>query len=195
MVAGGRVLGAEVVEQERRRRALALRQAQQLDVASGLLAPVAHDPEVAVVLDANVCRLDPLGQIPGQAVRDLLVQTSLEAILRAVAQHAQRVVRDGRASVEVARVVGLGQIERLAPRAPGQRAQLCNVLLLEHLVGVQIDQPVAARGVERHVACLGERPGPLALDDRGAEGPGDLDRRVGRARVDEHDLIDRPSDG
>ncbi len=119
----GGILGAEVVVQERRRRAFGLLQAQQLDVAARLLAAVAHSAEIAVVLDAHAACLDALGQVAGQAVGDLLVQAPLEAVLGPVAKYAQRVVRDGGAVLEIAGVVGLREVERLAPGAPGERAQ------------------------------------------------------------------------
>ena len=53
-----------------------------------------------------VC-LDALRQVARQALADLLVQAPLEAVLGPVAEHAQRVVRHGRAVFLVARVVGL----------------------------------------------------------------------------------------
>ncbi len=55
------VLGAEVVVQEGCGRAFGLLQAQQLDVATRLLATVAHSPEIPVVLDAHAACLDALG--------------------------------------------------------------------------------------------------------------------------------------
>ena len=146
------------------------------------------------MLDAHVGRLQALGQVAGQRLGDLLVQASLEAILLAVAEHPQRVVRDRGTVLQLAGVVGLGEVERLTPGAPGQRAQQLGVLAHEHLVGVEVDQPVAGRGLEGDVARVGERARPLAFDHLRAERAGDLDRRVGRAGVDDHDLIDGVGD-
>ncbi len=193
-ITGGGVLAAEVEVQERRRVAFGLLQTQQLDVASCLAATVAHGAQVAVVLDAHARHLDALRQIPGQPVGDLLVQASLEAVLGPVAEDAQRFVGDRGAVLQIARVVGLRHVERLAPGVPGHGAQQRRVLAYEHLVGVQVHEPVPVRRVEGHVARLGEGPRPLALDDARAEGARDLDRRVGRARVHDHDLVDRPGD-
>ncbi len=149
-------------------------------------------PEVAVVLDAHARRLDALGQVAGQAVGDLLVQAPLEAVLGAVAEHAQRVVGDRRAVLQVARVVGLRQVERLAPGAPGQRAQQLGVL------GARAPRrrrgtSASRRRRHRRTRCAPPRTTPstrCSMHAR-AEGPRDLDRGVGRARVDDHDLIDR----
>ena len=117
--------------------AFVLLQAQQIDVAAGLLSTVAHGAQIAVVLDPHAGRLDALGQEGGQAVGDLLVQAALVAILGAVSEEAQGVVGHGGAFVEVAGVVGLRQVEGLAPGASGERAQQSHVLRQEHLVGVE----------------------------------------------------------
>jgi len=129
-----------------------------------------------------------------KAVGDLLVQASLEAVLGPVAEHAQRVVHHRGPVLRVTGVVGLRQVERLTPGAPRQRAQQLCVLAHEHLVGVEVQQPVSARCIERHVARLRERACPRVLDNARSDRPRQLDRRIGRARVDDHDLIDRAGD-
>ena len=126
---------------------------------------------------------------------DLLVDAALEAVLGAVAEDAQGVVGDGGAVAELAGVVRLDQVEGLAPDPAGQLAQQRRVGRVEHLVGVEEEQPVAARGVEADVAGVGEGAGPLALDHLGAEGAGDLDGAVARAGVDDDDLVDRVAGG
>ncbi len=62
----------------------------------------------------------------------------------------------------------------------------------QDLIGVQVHQPIAAGGIEGHVARVSERPRPLPLDDVRSKGPRDLDRRVGGTRVHDHDLVDHP---
>ena len=122
------------------------------------------------MLDADRGRLEALGQVGRQVVGDLLVEAALEAVLGAVAEEAQRVVGDRGAVLELAGVVGLDQVEGLAPGAAGQRAQALASLGDEHLVGVEVHEPVAGGRLERDVAGVGEGAGPLALDHRRAEG-------------------------
>ena len=197
VLAQGRVLGAEVEVQEAESSldALVALALEQLDVAARLVLGVADDAEVAVVLDADVGDLDALGLAAREVVGDLLVDAALEAVLGAVAEHAHRVVRDGRAVAELAGEVRLDEVEGLAPRAAEDLAQALGVVGDEDLVGVEEHDPVAGRGVEGGVAGVGERAGPLALDDLRAERPRDLDRAVGRAGVDDDDLVDGVADG
>ena len=194
-LAQGAVLGPEVEVQERRLAVLLELALEQLEVAPALVLLLAHDPEVAEVLHADVGGLDALGQVARQAVGDLLVDAALEAVLGPVAEDAQGVVVDGRAVLEVAGVVGLDEEERLAPDAAGELAQARGLPLAHDLVGVEVDDPVARRGLEGDVARRGEIAGPLGLHDRGAERPGDLDRAVGRAGVDDDDLVEVAGDG
>src|ERR1700683_2154499 len=56
------------------------------------------------------------------------------------------------------------------------------------LVGVDLEHPVPGRMIDCDVALSGEAQ-PGLFDDACARGPRDLDRRVGRARVHEHDLV------
>src|SRR6185312_4722877 len=93
------------------------------------------------------------------------------------------------AVVEVAREVDLGEEERLTPHVARQLAQAAGVVGHEHLVGVQVDEPVAGGGLERDVARLGEVAGPLVVEHRGAEGLRDLHRGVGRAGVHDDHLV------
>ena len=147
------------------------------------------------MLDADVRRVDPLGQVRRQRLGDLLVQAAAEAILRARAEDAQGGVRGGGAVAHLAGVADLRQVEGLAPGLAAQRAQSLDVLLDEHLVGVEEHQPVAGGGVEGGVARLREGARPLALDHARAERARDLDRAVARAGVDDHDLVDRRGGG
>src|SRR5439155_12886845 len=128
-LAQGAVLGPEVEVQERRLAVLLELALEQLEVAPALVLLLAHDPEVAEVLHADVGGLDALGQVARQAVGDLLVDAALEAVLGPVAEDAQGVVVDGRAVLEVAGVVGLDEEERLAPDAAGELAQACGLPL------------------------------------------------------------------
>src|SRR5205823_7096018 len=131
-VAGGGVLGAEVEGQEGRRPGALLELAlEQLDVAARLLLRAADGAEVAVVLDAYARVLEALRVVGRQLVRDLLVDASLEAVLRPVAEDAERAVGRGRAVAGVAREVGLDDEEGLAPDAAGHRRQALDVLLHE----------------------------------------------------------------
>ena len=126
---------------------------------------------------------------------DLLVDAALEAVLGAIAEDAHRVVRDRGAVLDVAGVVGLGQEEGLAPGAAGERAQALGVLGHEHLVGVEVHDPVAGGGVEGCVAGRGEVAVPRVVQDARAVALGDLDGAVGRAGVDDDDLVDRVARG
>jgi hypothetical protein len=168
---------------------------EQLEVAVRLVLGVADGAEVAEVLDAHRGALLALGQVGGQALGDLLVDAALEAVLGAVAEQAHRVVRDRRAVLEIAGVVDLGQEEGLAPGAAGERAQALCVVGHEHLVGVEVHDPVAGRGLEGHVACGGEVAVPRVMQDAGAVALGDLDGAVGRPGVDDDDLVDRVARG
>ena len=55
-------------------------------------------------------------------------------------------------------------------------------------VGVEAENPVVRRGVERQIAELAE-PTELFADDAGIELPGDFDRAVGAERIDQDDFI------
>ena len=81
--------------QERAVEALGDLALEQLDVAARLLLRVADRAEVAVVVDPHVGDREALGEEGGQVLGDLLVDAALEAQARAVAEDAQRVVRDG----------------------------------------------------------------------------------------------------
>jgi hypothetical protein len=117
-VARGRVLRAEVEVQERRVEALGRLALEELEVAVDLVLRAADRPQVAEVLDADGGALEAFGQVARQVLGDLLVDAPLEAVLGPVAERAQRVVRDRGAVLEVAGVVGLDEVERLAPGAP-----------------------------------------------------------------------------
>ena len=134
------------------------------------------------MLDTDPGLLDALRQIARQLVADLLVKAPVEAVLGPVSEHPHRVVGEGGAVLDVARVVGLDEVERLAPgapqsaraaplhrpprRAPRRRRDTCS------------QSPVTG-GVEGHpVAGVRERTRPLALDHLRAEGVGDLDVAV-----------------
>ncbi len=194
-LADGGVLEPEVEVQKRVGRALGALGLQQLDVPARLGLRIPDGAEVAIVLDPDWAVLDPLGQVGGQPVRDLLVQPALEAVLRAVAEHPQRVVDDAGAIAFGARVAGFEQVEGLAPDVAGERAELGRIAVDEHLVGVEVDDPVAGGGVERDVAGLGEGARPFPFDDARPEGPGDLDRAVLGAGVHDDDLVHRGGGG
>ena len=194
-VAGGRVLRAEVEVQERVVDALGHLALEQFEVAVGLVLGVAHGAEVAEVLDAHRGALQALGQVGRQVLGDLLVDAALEAVLGAIAEHAHRVVRDRRAVLDVAGVIGLGQEEGLAPGTAGERAQALSVVGHEHLVGVEVHDPVAGGGREGRVARRGEVAVPDVVQDAGAVALGDLDGAVGRSGVDDDDLVDRVARG
>ena len=188
-VAGGGALGPEVEVQERRVDALGDLALQELEVAARLLLGVADGAEVAEVLDAHLRVGDALGQ-RRQLVGELLVDAALEAVLGAVAKEPQRVVLDGRAVLELADVVGLGQEDALAPGVAQQLAQARAVALDEDLVGVEVHQPIGGRRVQADVAGRGEVAVPLVVQDGRAEGLGDRDRPVGRPGVDDDQLVD-----
>ena len=147
-VTGRGVLGAEVEVKERGRRGLGLLGLQQLDVPSRLLLGVTYGGEVAIVLHPHRGLLEALGKVGGKVLCDLLVQAPLEAVLGTVAEHPQRVEGDGRAVAGLAGEVRLEQVERLAPGPAGERAKQLDVLADEHLVGVEVDDPVARRRLE-----------------------------------------------
>ena len=167
---------------------------QQLDVAASLVAAADAALEIAVVQDADRCRLEALRQVARHVAGLLLVDAALEAVLRAVAPHAQLEVAHGRAGLVAAGVVGEDDVERLTPGAAGQLAQLLGVLGHEVLVGVEVDDPVGGRGGMADVTGVGERAVPREVQDASAERLGDLDRTVGRAGVDDDDLVDGPAD-
>ncbi len=160
------------------------------DVAARLVLGRDALVQVAVVAHPDPRRLEALGQVDRHRVRLLLVDAAAEAVLGPVAPHPQRHVRDGRPGLVAAGVVGLDEVEALAPRAAEQVAQAAGVRRLHVLVGVEVDDPVAGRGVDRDVARVGERAVPREVHDLRAERLGDLDGAVGRAGVDDDDLVD-----
>ena len=64
----------------------------------------------------------------------------------------------------------------------------------ESLVGVDVEDPLAASGVERDVARLGEVAAPAVVDHASAVPFRDLDRVIDRAGIDNDDLIDDVAD-
>ena len=181
--------------QERRVEALRGLTLQQLEVAVDLVLGAAHRAQVAEVLDAHRGALEALGQVGGQVLGDLLVDPAVEPVLGAVAEHAQGVVGDGAAVAQLAGVVDLDEIEGVPPRAARQPPQALGVLGDEDLVGVEVHNPVAGRSLEGHVAGGREVTVPRVVQDPRAELLGDLDGAIGRAGVDDDDLVDRLARG
>jgi hypothetical protein len=78
---------------------------------------------------------------------------------------------------------------------PGQRAQALDILGDEHLVGIQVHDPVAGGRVERCVAGGREVAVPRVMQHARAVLFGDLHGAVGRAGVDDGDLVDSCASG
>ncbi len=152
VVAQRHVLGADVEEGERVARVAGELALQQLEVAAVLVALLDAGLEVAVVADAQVAEREALGEVDRHLRAQLLVDRAGEAVGRAVAQQAQREVRRRGADLVLAGEVRLRQPERLAPGLAGQLVQALGVALLEALVGVEPQDPVARGGVEAGVA-------------------------------------------
>ena len=119
---------------------------------------------------------------------------ALEPVFGLALEHAHRQVCDRGAGVVAAGVVRLDEVEGLAPGAAHELPQERCVFGHEMLVGVEVDDPVAGRVLERAVARIREGAVPGEVHDPGAERPGDLDRGVGRAGVDDHHLVDGARD-
>ena len=96
----------------------------------------------------------------------------------------------GGADLLLAREVGLDQPVRLAVRLGGELPEAGRVAVLEPLVGIEPQDVGAGGGLDAVVAGIGEGAVPGEVQHRRAERLGDLDRAVGRARVDDHDLVD-----
>ena len=64
----------------------------------------------------------------------------------------------------------------------------------QELVGVDVEDPLAARPVEAGVASGGKVLVPGPVDDHGPEGGRDLPAPIGRSRVHDDDLVDHRSD-
>ena len=65
---------------------------------------------------------------------------------------------------------------------------------VEHLVGVEDEDPIAAAVLEDAVAGVGKVVLPRDGDDLGVEGAGDVDGVVGGSGVSEDDAVDEASD-
>ena len=104
--------------------------------------------------------LEPLRQVHRHRVRLLLVDAALEPVVRPVAPQAKREVGDGGAGVLAAGVVGLDQVEALAPRARRAARAARRRPRAQVLVGVEVHDPVAGGVLERDVAGVGERAVP-----------------------------------
>ena len=169
---------------------------EQLDVAARLLLGVADRAEVAEVVDPHVG--DVRGARGGSAGRCWAICSWMRPSKRRPGR-----LRKTRSALwvtavpssSVAGVVRLQQVEGLAPGLAGQRAQALAVALDEDLVGVEEHEPVAGRGVEGDVAGVAEGAGPLEVDELRAELQRDLARAVGRAGVDDDELVDGVADG
>jgi len=71
-----------------------------------------------------------------------------------------------------------------------QRVEARPVPPRDALVGVDVEDPVARRRIERRIARGGEVAGPRVLDDARAGRLRDLARVVDRAGVGDDDLVD-----
>jgi hypothetical protein len=122
VIADRGVFGTQVEVQERCGGALSLLDTQQFDVSPRLLLRVTNRAQVAVVLDPDRRVFESLRNVRGQMVGDLLVQATLESVVRPVAKDPQRLVADARPVAFATGEIGLGEVERLTPRPAGQRA-------------------------------------------------------------------------
>jgi hypothetical protein len=168
------VLGAEVEERERIRRVLGDVELEQGQVP--LRLPARRDAlrAVAVVVDVDVDHLEALGQVERHGARLLLVDAADEAVLGPVAEEAHGLVDEAAARVFLAEDARHPEVEPLAPGAGRQLAQQRRLSLVEVLVGVQVENPVARRMVEGDVARVRERA-VQGCRRRRAERAGDLD--------------------
>ena len=173
----------------------------QVSVEGGLPA-VGSQRSVVVDGDAGLGDPAPMGL---DRRPDGLVQMADEAILRAMAEEPHR---QGRDPAERTAREGIGRVARAPLRrrlvavvADRQTVTVDAARLdqppdtgapggVEHLVGVECQDPVAPSVPERQVVRRPEIPGPGLADDAGAGGGGDLRCPIGGARVDHHDLVD-----
>ena len=79
---------------------------------------------------------------------------------------------------------------RRRQRSGEERGQLGARLVAQPLVGVEVENPVAARLFGRE-ALLRTEAGPGVPNHAGVEPLGESDRVVGRTGIDDHDFVDQ----
>jgi hypothetical protein len=81
-----------------------------------------------------------------------------------------------------------------APYPIKQRLQLLPLVRINDIIGIQPERIIPGRPRERSVAGRGEVINPHEVKHPRPELAGNLHGPIGRARIDHHDLIEKPAD-